>query len=145
MALLCSRCLDLLDHRDHQDQLEHQDLQELMENLAIQERTGKLVLLGHMVPQEIQELLVPKAKRVKLDLVNQDLEVPLVHQDFLDLAPATAQSPRSSWPSWDFSCSRTEWSSSLRTPWSTMDLMEPLVYRALLVLLVDRVNQDSLE
>lgn len=58
-----------------------------MESLAIQERMEKLVLPGHEVSQELQELLVQKAKRVR---VNQDPEAPLVHQDLLDLALVTA-------------------------------------------------------
>lgn len=90
-ALLCSRCLDHQDRRDHQGQRDPQDPQELKESLVIQERMEKLVPLGHEVSQELQELLVPKAKRVRVERVNQDPEVPRVHQDLLDLALETAQ------------------------------------------------------
>lgn len=89
--LLCSRRLDCRDRRDHQDQMEPQDLQELMESLVIQERMEKLVPLGHEVSQEIQDLLVPKAKRVSVERVNQDPEAHQVHQDLLDPAQVTAR------------------------------------------------------
>lgn len=57
----------------------------------IQERMEKLVHLGHEVSQEIWERLAPKAKRVRLERVNQDPEAPRVYQDLLDLALVTAQ------------------------------------------------------
>lgn len=91
MALLCRRWLDPLDLQDHRGQMGLPDLQELMENLVIQERTEKLVLLGHKASQEVQELLVLKAKRVIVEKVNLDPEAPQVHQDLLGLAPVTAQ------------------------------------------------------
>lgn len=90
-APLCSRCLDPLGRRDHQGQKGPQDLQELMESLVIQERMEKLVRLGLEVCQELQDLLVQKAKRVIPERVNQDPEAPLVYQDLLDRAPVTAQ------------------------------------------------------
>lgn len=88
-ALLCSRCLDRLDHRDHQGQRDPQDPEEEMESLVIQERMEKLVPPGHEVSQELQELLVPKAKRASVERVSQDPEAPRVSQDLLDLALET--------------------------------------------------------
>lgn len=57
----------------------------------IQERMEKLVPRGHKVLQEIQELLALKAKRVMLERVSQDPEVPRDHQDFLEPALGTTQ------------------------------------------------------
>lgn len=89
--LLCSRCLEPLGRRDHRGRRGHRDPQELMESLVIQERMEKLVLLGLVVSQEVQDLPVQKARRVSMERVSQDLEAPLVPQDLLDLAPVTTR------------------------------------------------------
>lgn len=90
-ALLCSRCLELPGHQDHQGQRAPRDPQELMESLVIQERMEKLVLLGLVVSQEVQELPVQRDRRVSVEKVSQDQEAPLVPPDPLDLAPVTVR------------------------------------------------------
>lgn len=89
MVLLCSRWLDLLDQQDVQGQTGPQDPQELMGSLVIQERTGKLVHRALEVSQELQEVLVPKDRRVSVETDHQDPEAPQVHQDLLGQAPVT--------------------------------------------------------
>lgn len=87
----CSRCLDPPDLQDHREQREPRDLQELTESQVTQERTERLVLQGHKVPQEVRDLLEPKAKRVRSERVSQDPEAPRVHQDLLDQEMETAR------------------------------------------------------
>lgn len=90
-APLCSRLLDLQDHQDPQVQMELQDLKEVRGRRAIQEKMEKLVLLDLEVSQELQEVLVPKAKRASVEKVNLDPEAPPAHQDLLDQATVIAQ------------------------------------------------------
>lgn len=90
MVLLCSRWLDLLDQQDVQGPTGPRAPQELMGSLAIQERMEKLVHRALEVSQELQEVLVPKDKRVRVETDHQDPEAPQVPQDLLDQAPVTA-------------------------------------------------------
>lgn len=71
--------------------MELQELQEMTVSRVIQEKMEKLVLLDLQVSQELQEVLVPKAKRVSVVKVNLDPEAPQAYQDLLDQETVIAQ------------------------------------------------------
>lgn len=130
MVPLCSRWPDPRDHLDVQGQTGPRDPQEPTGSLVIQERMGKLVHQALEVSQELQEVLVPKDKRVRVEMDHQDPEARRVHQDLLDQAPGTA--PR-------FSTWRAQGSQT----WTKYGV--PVVLQAPLVPLAFLVHQWPLE
>lgn len=105
--------------------MELQDLEELTGSRAIQEKMEKLVQLDLEVSQELQEVLVPKAKRVSVEKVNLDPEAPQAYQDLLDQETVIAQH----FSTWRDQGSQT-WTECGRVP---VVLRAPQVLRVLLV------------